>query len=315
MRLHAISGWLAATLAITLSTMALAQGPGGFGRGGGFGGPMMMMRGMGSALAPVQVDPTRSNEALLLQRNDVRSALLLSGAQQQQLDQLISQVQTNIMTQAMTAGRTAFQQTFKGGFKSMRGMSPQERQSAFQQMRTSMQQQINKITDDQDKQLESVLTPSQVARLHQLDMQWRSALALANPDMAKIFQLTPDQNTGIGKLLQQYRSQQQEQMRAIMQANMPAPQQMPQGLSPQQRRQYFQQRMQQMQQQIQQNQGAMTDAARKAAMTLLQVRQDLGKKVLALLTPAESAQWQKLLGAPFYFNPNSGYAASTAGSS
>lgn len=293
---------LVCAVGILAGTAALGQGRGGFAGGG----PGFMMGGMMSAIGPVNIDPTQNTEAQLLLRDDVRRALLLDGDQQVKLNALLQTSTTTTNTAVMNARQQTFRQMFQQNGQNMRSMSPQDRQAMFQQAQQKVQQAVSKITDGQAKALEAVLTPSQVARLHQIDYQWRTQLALANQDLAKSFSLTPDQTTKVAQQLRSYQRDQMTAIRQMMQSVMPPP---PNGASvgsmtPQQRRQYFTQRMTEMTQQLQQHQGELKAEALKIAESLYEKRVTYGKAVLALLNADQQKLWSGLVGSPFYFNPN-----------
>ncbi len=290
---------------LLFGTAALAQGPGGFG-GGAPGFMMQRMGGIMNAIGPVNIDPTQNTEAQLLLRDDVRRALFLDGDQQVKLNNLLQSSTAATNSAVMSARQQTFRQMFQQNGQNMRSMSPEDRRALFQQAQQKVQLAVSKITDGQAKSLEAVLTPSQVARLHQLDYQWRTQLALANPDLAKSFNLTPDQATKIAQQLRDYQRDQMSAIRTMMQSVMPPPPNNANigSMTPQERRQYFTQRMTQMAQDLQQHQADIKAQSLKVANTLFQKRVQYGKVIVALLTPDQQKLWTGLVGTGFYFNPN-----------
>ena len=305
MRATRIFSSLICAAGLLAGTVALGQGPGAVG-GVAPGFMMQRMGGMMSAIGPVNIDPTQNTEAQLLSRDDVRRALLLDGDQQVKLDALLKSSTTSTNMAVMDARQQTFRQMFQANGQNMRTMSPEDRRALFQQAQQKVQKAVNKITDGQAKSLEAVLTPSQVARLHQLDYQWRTQLALANADLAKSFNLTPDQTTKIAQQLREYQREQMTAMLDMMQSVMPPPPNNSNvgSMTPQQRRQFFTQRMTELAQALQQHQGDLKAQALKAANTLYLKRVQYGKAVMALLDAEQQKLWTGLVGTPFYFNPN-----------
>jgi hypothetical protein len=282
-----------------------ARGGQGGGLGGMFGGPGMMMLGGGMN---GQRDPMSSAEPILLQRDDVRHELMLDGRQQQELDDLIAKGRQDLQQKAMAAAQEMRQQMRNNG-QNIRTMTPEERQTFTQQMQKQMQDTIAPVLADQDKSLESVLTKKQVVRLHQLDLQWRTALSLNDTKLADQVNITPEQRQKVAAYYKEYTDAQQQSMRSIFagfngggralrgnggagQGNaqngqdsngaQPGQPGQPNNVDPQ----AIQDRMQQAQKAI--------DKARKTG----------ADKVLALLAPEQKAQWVKMTGTPFVFKEN-----------
>jgi Spy/CpxP family protein refolding chaperone len=318
------------SLAVAATANAQAGAPngrfqrGGFGQRGGMGRNMFgtMFRSM-SQWSLLRMDPTRSNIAILLRRNDVRSELLLDGHQQMQLNEAMQQNQQQFGQQMRSARQDIRQQAQQGG-QNPRDMTPEERQAFRQQQQQQMQTRMAQITNSQDKALEALLTPTQVARLHQLDLQWRSAMALADSTLADKLNLTQDQRPQVNAVLQSFRQAQRDAMRTVFapppapdnsaapngQAQSGNPQNVapqngnpqngnPQGAPPNNRfgrpnltPEQMQAMMAEIPQRIKTGEASM-DKARKTD----------NAKVLALLTSEQKQQWIAMLGKPFYFNP------------
>lgn len=96
-------------------------------------------------------------------------------------------------------------------------------------MREQIQQQIQQSqTELQNKisqGLADILRPEQIARLHQLDLQWRGALSMADPEVAKEAGVSQEHRTAVNALVTEYharmrdaRQQMFEAMRAERQA-------------------------------------------------------------------------------------------------
>ncbi|HLH81255.1 MAG TPA: Spy/CpxP family protein refolding chaperone [Chthonomonas sp.] len=251
---------------------------------------------------PLFLDPTRSNEALLLRRDDVRHELLLSGDQQNQLNQLIIGAQRDTFTQVADAWR----QNIEQNRQNLRDMTPEERRTFFQQQGQQMETTIAKITDQEDAKLEAVLNDWQKNRLHQLDLQWRTAMALSDDKVADKLNLTPDQRTAIKKIANDFRQLQRRTLMGLFQpentntntaeANQAVPGQQP-APGPQGPPRFDPAQLQLIM-------ATLPDRARQAEAKMYKARTEYGNKAFAVLTPEQRAQWQSLLGKPFYFNPN-----------
>jgi len=142
-----------------------------------------------------------------------------------------------------------------------------------EQMR-EMMQQMGAATPEQRQQLMQqamrgweeemgkILQPNQKARLRELQLQAEGASALMRPDVAKELNLTDEQKGKINNIMQQYRQRQAQLWQP--------------GGDPNADRQA---RFQQMQ----------------------QLRQQMDKELLEVLTPEQQEQWKKMLGKPFQF--------------
>ncbi len=186
-------------------------------RGGGqWGNPAARMSSM--------ADPTIPNLTALLKRNDVRRELLIDGRQRDSLDEL----ETSSQAEMGGKMRAAFQDTQKA----TQGMSQQERRDYMQQnrdqMRTQFQDVMTAVQGDLDKKTEAILRPSQVKRLHELDLQWRGPLALGATSLADKLDLTPEQRAKIAEAVLEYRGSQAKVFQAAF-SNMANRRQRPNG--------------------------------------------------------------------------------------
>lgn len=142
----------------------------------------------------------------------------------------------------------------------------EQMQPLMQQMRDATPEQRQKLMEQAmqkwDEALGKVLQPAQRARLRELQLQAQGASALARPDVAKELNLSEEQRKKIGDILAQYG---QKQMQLWQQ-----------GRGPNVDRQAMMQQMQQL-------------------------RQQMDKELLAVLTAQQQEQWKKMLGKPFEF--------------
>ncbi len=309
---------VAALLVLTSATVSLAQGGGRGNRGnrGGFGGFGGAQGGAGFQGGPGQrgmnglniVDPSRSAVMQLLQRDDVRTELLITAQQREQLDALRTSSQQELQTKMREAFQNMRQQQQNGQGNPNNNVDPNadpatQRQQRRQQMQTTMQSVQTSVQEDQDKQLAKILTPKQLQRLHELDLQWRGPMALVDPKVGDPFMLTPQEHTTVTSTEQDYRQAQRDAMRTMFagmpgfgrrgqgnangaQANPNAPNGQPNANA--------QPQPPPTQEELQ----ARRDAAQKQIDKALKTD---GDKVLAALTPEQKQHWTQLLGRPFTF--------------
>lgn len=300
--------WIAGALVCLPLAVAPARAQGRFGPGGAGGGFVgRIAQRMQQLPAVMTLDPTHSQESQLLKRDDVRHELMLSGDQQVKLNGLLQQSDQSVAQATGAAWRQQMQQMRQnGGF---RGLSPQERRQVFQENMQAVQTSVGKAVDQQNQTLEAVLTPGQVQRLHELDLQWRTPMALADPKTGDAFAVTPDQHTkllGVAqafqttqrgvytKAIQTARQQQQDQA-----AQNPGQAQPPAAPGQQGRRSFFRANPAQMQAMF----GEVQDLVLQQVPTIEKARTDDGAKAMALLTPEQQQKWSAMTGRPFYFVP------------
>ncbi len=209
----------AAVLFLSASLPSLAQRPGGGqGRAGGangangangpgaaFGGMMNTPMGaqMGEMLNKMRqtrafVDPGVSNTSNLLTRSDVRNELVLNGRQTEAIAALSSGYPAAMMQGIMTTVISSMQKMQQDGVNmDFRTMTPDDRQQMFTQMRDKATESMFAVQADQDKKAEASLTPAQLKRLHELDLQWRGPLALTEEKLADKVNLTSEQRAKV----------------------------------------------------------------------------------------------------------------------
>src|SRR5262249_22694204 len=145
-------------------------GPGGFNIMGPNGVPMI---GGGMDI----IDPGRTYIFQLIKRDDVRSQILLTARQREALD-ASDKTQQDAMQQQMKLNL----QHLGGDFQ---GKSKEEMAAAMQERAKQIQEQMKGMSDDREKRLAAILTPKQMARLKELDLQWRGPLAMGVKPVAE----------------------------------------------------------------------------------------------------------------------------------
>jgi hypothetical protein len=141
-------------------------------------------------------DPAMSSVLVLLKRNDVRSEILLSARQKEQIDAMEQQLPGDLM-QKMRQERPDMQ--------ALRDLPEEERRERVRLMGDKFQTTLRSFSEDLDKRLEKILRPEQVARLRELDFQWRGGLCLANPVLAESMGLSPEQRAKTNEFMNEYR--------------------------------------------------------------------------------------------------------------
>jgi len=255
-----------------------------------FGGPSMSMNGPGglATALPDQapqnyglyvIDPGVSYLYALLKRIDVGSEIRLNARQRE----------------ALEAAETNAQQTRQEQLKasvqklaaSLQGQSPEELKAGLADRAAKIQDIVKGFTDTRLKTLTSILRPEQLARLKELDYQFRGPLAMGVRDVAAQTTLDADMTTKVSALLREYRATVNKNlpanpMLAMLKTRGGAPA-APPAPEP--------------------NSEEMRGRLVKADRAIRKARFELGAKALAGLPDAQRAAWAKLTGKPFEFHP------------
>ena len=176
------------------------------GRNGNNGNMMggMMMGGPGGFR---MVEPTVSNTSQLIKRPDVQTELVLSGRQREQL----VEVQQGMVTDMSKRVRENMPD-----FRKLRNMSPEDRQVEQEKMRQQAQDGVQSAmsgaTSEMDKKLMTILSPGQMKRLRELDLQWRGTLAVGDKTVGEKFAFTSEQTQQVQQLLGEYTKERNDAM-------------------------------------------------------------------------------------------------------
>lgn len=220
-------------------------------------------------------DPTRSNALDLLKRKDVYNEIAIDDRQRDALNSLPDQLQANLRAQ------------LRAGFQQGRGqdLSSEDRRA---QIREQMQNAFQTYQNEMDRRMAAILRPNQMRRLRELDLQWRSALALVDPKVAEKMEVTPDQKAKIDPIFQEFRNAQYAAFRPIFAAmGRRSPLRSESGPPPEQEKPAT---PEQLKQQVVAAQKEVAKAQKAA-----------DEKVLALLTPEQKERWKSMLGTRFTF--------------
>src|SRR5262249_35274846 len=86
----------------------------------------------------------------------------------------------------------------------------------LQELGATMRSQMQQFQGELTKRVEEILRPNQIARLHELDLQHRGPLALADPKVAEEAQISQEHRVAIMKINGDYQSKVQELMQEFM---------------------------------------------------------------------------------------------------
>lgn len=256
-------GVMLAVLVLLVEGVVQAQPPWRGAPGGPFGpGRFAMMRALPDR------DPLVSHVTELLQRPDVQVGIGLDMKQRAALAQFEGQVQQSVAQQMAEFFQQMRQNRAQG--------APPDRTTFFQQI----QEQRVAAQAKAAQNLPQILRPEQIARLHQIDLQWRGVLALGDAKVAEEAQVSADHRNAIQKLAEEYRAKARE-LRA----------------------QFFQNMRNAWRGGPGQPQSQTTGPATLAALDRedTAARKELETKAMNILSPEEKARWQKIQGEPFTF--------------
>ena len=300
MRVGVVRG-LAAAGALFLAVSAGAQS--GYGRGGGggrrggmrgqfggpggqFGGPGGMM-GRGGQMRGSNHDPMVSHVMELIYRPEVQTELHLTLKQKNAL--------TQYQTEAQQAVRDKMQQMFQNmglGRRGQRGggqnqdpnaqNDPAAQQQQRQQQMQQIQEQRQQIQDQVNKGLFEIINQDQAKRLHELDLQWRGPLSIAEQKVAEEVQVSQEHKNAVNNLVNDYKAKASEARQQMLQ-NMRAARQNNQDGNLNNQPNPFQ-------------------AIQKADDD---ARKEAEEKVLPLLSAEEKGRWNTAIGKLFTFRKDS----------
>ncbi len=253
-----------AAVTLTLGAAGAASAQGGGGGGGPRGG---MWGGFGGGMGPGGASsPRTSNPMGLLQRPEVQTHLQLTVKQKNEL--------SGLTEQSRTAMRGRMREMFRGQNQpGQENESREQRRQRMQEMAPQIRAVVTAFQGEMNEKVRAILTPEQAVRLHQLDLQRRGPLSMADPKVADELKLTPANRAEIGKIAAAYEQETGTVMRDAFQNMRENGGQMPD----------FYSRLSPLRQRL--------DKSRK----------DAEAQTLALLSPEEKAAWTAAIGEPFTF--------------
>ncbi len=223
------------------------------------------------------IDPGVSYLYALLKRTDIATDIRLNARQREALEaaetnqQQARQQQMKQMVQGIT----------------LNYQNQQDIKSGLAEQVAKLKEQALSFTDTRLKTLAAILRPEQLARLKELDYQYRGPLAMGVHDVAELTTLNTELASKITGLLKEYRQEVAKnlptgpRMISFKPGSAGAPVPPPPAA----------------------NSEEMRGKLVKADKEIRKSRQALGTKALATLPDPQRAQWQKLTGKPFEFHP------------
>lgn len=165
-------------------------------------------------------DPSRSAVNYLLTRNDVRSELGISTRQREALDaanqkapqEMVERLRNNPALQEMAERTRRMRELPQGERQAQRERLRQEMRQSTEQLMT----ELNAHQSELDKRAEEILTPAQIKRLYELDLQFRGGLALAEAKIGQELDLTAEQHQKVQEYIEEFRTKQRELMSEAM---------------------------------------------------------------------------------------------------
>ena len=205
---------MATAFALTMSSIALAQGPGGRGGAGGGGGARGGFGGGGSLIGLAQMPPVQEE----LKVTDAQKPKLkeLSDAVNKKRGEIFAAMRANgggaggnagggggnasgagggNGAQAQNGGRAG--RGGQGGFANM----TDEQREAFQVQMTAMRTATDKLTKDGEAQLNKILDSKQRTRLAQIALQRQGLNAFRTPELIAKLNINEDTQTQINAVL------------------------------------------------------------------------------------------------------------------
>jgi hypothetical protein len=218
--------------------------------------------------------PTMSYEKTLLRREDVQNELYLYSLQKEVLTEFVNQ------TPGQMAAR-AIQYMPPIKYVDITKLSEEERKQWVAEIGRQAAEQAKKFMEDERREVRSVLRPEQQKRLHELDLQWRGILALADSRVADEINLSSENRKRIAETVADFEVQ---RINLISRAS----------------------------QEHKKNGGSQQEFMNdfdNSKSPLYQKRQvllqEFEEKVINLLSDAEKERWRTALGKPFIFSDES----------
>lgn len=278
---------LSALALLAFSAPSFAQERGSFAFSlSGNGGPGIMLGAPMNLRGPAKfgsIDPAYRNTAGLLLRNDVRSELVLSSKQREEVE-------------ALEKGeRASAPKPLKFEFKSEDGPSSPE--DIREKVERQMREVVSSTMDDRNKKAEAALRAEQLRRLHQLDLQWRGPLALVDSKLAEELELSLEQRQKVQELYHEYRATQGKIMSEAMK-EFTETQESNDSQDGSERRSVAVRIRIPNEKEMTPKQKALFE---KRDKDIEQARKAQGEKALAVLNDAQKQKWQSLQGRKFTF--------------
>jgi hypothetical protein len=243
-----------------------------------FGGPGMGGANRGAFANLNLIDPGTSYLYALLKRIDVGSEIRLNARQREALEAAEKNQQEARQQQMKEAVGQLTQ--------NLQNKSPEELKSIMQERSAKMQEQSKNYADSRMKTLATILKPEQLARLKELDLQYRGPMAMGVNEIATLATLNREQSATVAGILKEYRQGVNKALGVGTRLTSFKPGSAPAAAPP-----------------AAPNSEEERVRLVKAEKEIRKSRQALGAKALGALADPQRAQWSKLTGKPFEFHP------------
>ncbi len=252
------------------------------------------------------LEPDRPHITQMLMRGDVRGELNLDKLQRETLDMQKGTAGDALRRQARQDAKRIQDLQSEG-----ENLSPGERPARAREVREAIQQDHLVFESEADKRTLTALTPAQIKRVVELDLQWRGPFALSTPNLADTLQLSDTQRAAIEAEAKAFMDAQNDALRAAAASLRPPAPALPQDKSVEQSARVQNGRGTSIVEihtslvTLTPEQTRARDLKTVVALQPLQPARQAGEaRILALLTPEQRQQWKALLGSPFAFRPN-----------
>jgi len=245
---------------------------------GPLGFAAMASGGANGSLVPI--DPGVSYTHQLIKRPDVRSDLFLDPKQRDLLEEMEASNNKAMEQKIAQFGprETQGSTTNKGADGGQNGVA--DRAKALHDMNLGS-------ADERDKKLAAILTPKQIKRRKELDLQYRGPLAMGVKPVADKAQLTDKQAPAVADLLKEYRDSVRKALGVEHKETRTTG---PDGSTSVNVNSSFSGSPDEVKARLE-----------KAHDEIERSRRNLGDKALKTITGAQRAEWQNLTGARFQF--------------
>jgi hypothetical protein len=143
-------------------------------------------------------EPTLSAMLSLLTRPDVQQTLQLTLKQKRDLEALQTKSFTDIVSKVGL------------GINEFQNLTPEERAEQRGELPERARTAIGRFVGDLDRDTEAILTPGQIKRMHELDLQWRGPMAAGDPRVAEALQLSQEQKQRVAEIVADYHVEMQK---------------------------------------------------------------------------------------------------------
>ena len=247
--------------------------------GGSLGPFGLVTMAAGSAnLSLVPIDPGVSYIHQLIKRADVRSDLFLDSKQREQLEALDE------------AEKQAAQQRIiqlDGAINGVQGDKAGAAQGAIADRAKALHELAQGTADERDRKLAAILTPKQIKRLKELDLQYRGPLAMGVKPISSKALLTDAQAPAVADLLKEYRDSVRKKLGVEQNITRSTGPDGSNSVS--------------VNSSISTSPDEMKARMEKAYDEIEQSRRLLGDKALKAVTDTQRSQWKDLTGTRFQF--------------